>query len=97
MKATAVVFKKGDNRFLNPLFWWPDEERPAGWLVDAMMYSLQLGIDYEPDLMELEVDEGALLVPHVRTTISGPQLLHGRGTIWMISGPLFDECRAAAA
>lgn len=94
MSSTAVVFEKDGNRFLVSGFWWPKEERPASWVIDAMMYAMALGIKHETELLVVDTDErGGLRIPCVHTTMSGPQLMHGSGTVYVISGPLFDECQ----
>lgn len=96
MKVSAVVWEHCGNRFIMRGFWWTDEDRPYGWMIDAMMFGISMGINREPTLVEFDLSEdGDIQVPFVRSTMSSDRLMHGRGTVYMISGPLFDEVSMA--
>ena len=94
MKIEAVVFERDGNRFIAPNFWWLEKDRPCGWLLDAMGFGISLDINYGKELLLLEADSnGDPVIPNVRTDMSSPKLQHGHGTVYVISGPLFDKCQ----
>ena len=94
LKIEAVVFERDGNRFLASNFWWPEEDRPSGWLLNAMGFGISLDLNYGKELLLLEADpNGDPIIPCVRADMTSRKLQHGHGTVYMISGPLFDACK----
>lgn len=97
MTVRARVFSKDGNRFLIPGYWC-DEDDPdwdgrsmAGVICDSMMMSVVLGLDPCNEWLELAPKpDGTADVLHYLYELHGPQFQHGRATIFLISGPLFD-------
>lgn len=89
------VFEKDGNRFLVPGVWHPADESSVDVLCNALMFSCVLGAD-EAEWIDVEVkDDGTADLEHIPTRVAGRQFAHGAMDVLLLSGPLFDEHKAA--
>ena len=86
-QTSAVVFEDKGNRFIVPALWWNDDERPAGWILEAMGFATCVGVNYEREL--IPIDDNRPL-PHVKASMGSSMLAHGSTSVLIIAGPLFD-------
>lgn len=67
-------------------------------ICESMMWSVIMGVKIPKDdegWLDVDLDEESTFVlPHVVVDLHSRALLHGGCTIWVISGPIFDEAMA---
>lgn len=97
------VFNDGKgNLFVFPGFYTepdnPDRLSATTIWSKARHIEMALGVTEEKDRLCLETDDdGGMTFPHVIAEAMSRGFAHGGDTVWLISGPTFDECAAETA
>lgn len=102
MKVRARVYVKDENRFLIPGHWYCEDDPDIGLgsatnvICDSFMWGAICGLKAD-DWIDLEAGEdGHGTIEHYVYNMDGRQFAHGRVTVLLIGGPLFDAAHAEA-
>lgn len=85
----AVFRDEQGNRFVFPSI-FDDGEKSIDW-AQCMSLRLALNIEEEKERLVVPVEDGEFRFSHVRSEALHRSFMHGAATVYLISGPTFDE------
>jgi hypothetical protein len=102
MKVRARVYTKDGNRFLIPGHWYCDDDPDIGMgsasnvICDSMIWGIVCGMKAD-EWVDLDAGEdGHGTIEHYVYNMDGAQFAHGRVTVFLIGGPMFEDEHAEA-